>query len=123
VGKLENEAYTLLDSILVSKASDLALKGRYGEAEGLLNPLTHTSEPSTEALDLLAKIYAQQGMILEARNAWKIALQFDPNNQDYVKAIAKCERVVVPDFKWSKLFYLVFLLLIIIITSLIFIIK
>ena len=112
MGKLEDAKYNLIDSIIISKATDLARKGRYVEADGLLNPLIQTPEPSTKALDLLAKIYAQQGMILEARNAWKLALQFDPNNPNYVKAIQKCERVVVPDFKGRALFlYPIFILL------------
>jgi len=110
---LEIEEYDLMDSIIISKATELARDQRYDEAEGLLKHIIQDYEPSARALDLLGKIYAQQGKILEARSAWKLALQIDPNNHDYVNAMKKCESVLVPDYRGRALYYLIILILLI----------
>jgi len=62
---------------LLSRAKALAWQGRYENAELVLESLPHHSP---EALDLLARIRAQQGLLREAATLWAEASRIEPGN-------------------------------------------
>ena len=68
----------------------LARKGEYVEAENLLEPLCNNDNLRIEAIDLLAKVYAQQGKINQAQALWLKALQRDPSNIHFLSALRMC---------------------------------
>jgi flagellar motor protein MotB len=75
-------------------AALMARKGRYDEALRTLGQAVIVGECSdAEALDLQARIYVQQGMLLRAESCWTEALQKDPGNADFVAALARLRRV------------------------------
>jgi type VI secretion system protein ImpK len=55
--------------------------GRYAAAEELVRPLVDSAEIRVAALDLLARIFAQQGRLSEAQDCWGLALEADPSNE------------------------------------------
>jgi tetratricopeptide (TPR) repeat protein len=82
-----------IGQILLERARTLARRGKLQKAEEILAPLTNEGEEqvSLGALDLLAKIYAQQGRFEEAKALWIRALQIDPSNENFRRAIHLCE--------------------------------
>jgi tetratricopeptide (TPR) repeat protein len=86
-------AKRLLDQFAVSQAADLALSGSYTSAESLLRELIQRSDAPTEALDLLARICAQQGRVVEAAELWRRALDADPANSAYQAAMVRLNRM------------------------------
>ncbi len=69
-------------------AVDLARGGRYDEAERYArNVAEHESSLRAQALELLGKIYAQQGRYLDAERCWMQALSIDPSNLSIRRAI------------------------------------
>ena len=81
----------LLESVTLALAASLARKRRFKEAEDLLLPLIVESESQDDALDLLAKVYAQQGKIEEAQHLWQQALRNDPGNRHFQEALEDCK--------------------------------
>lgn len=79
--------HSLLDQLEFERARNLAEVGNYAEAKMILIKLLQITNTPT-VMDLLARIYAQQGLINEARSMWEKALMIDPINPDYVKALA-----------------------------------
>jgi hypothetical protein len=78
------------EQVRFARAAELARSGRYLEAEGLLSPNgRESSDP--KALDLLARISAQQRMYGRARQLWGNALRQEPGNANYERAI-QCTR-------------------------------
>jgi len=78
------------------EASDLARIGRYTDAENLLKTFIDW-ENSTFALDLLARISAQQGKLDQASGYWERALILSPTNlnfQESYKFITKSQRPI-----------------------------
>lgn len=71
----------------LSLAASLARLGRYDEAQPWL--LEAAKEPSLRpgALDLRARILAQQGRYLEAESHWLEAVRLDPGNPSFRKAL------------------------------------
>jgi LysM repeat protein len=82
----------LLESVTLSRAAELARSRKLKQAEELVSTLVNRPDASIASLDLLAKIYAQQGRMEEARPLWKRALQKDPSNPHFQKALARCEK-------------------------------
>lgn len=80
----------LLETILLARATLLARKGELTQAEALLIPLTNRSDSRIEALDLLGKVYAQQGEIKQAQATWLKALQREPSNLHFLGALRLC---------------------------------
>lgn len=79
-----------VDRRLFAAASLTARKGLYAEASQLLRQAREANECSdAEALDLQARICAQQGMLVRAEACWLEALRHDPGNTAYVDAIAR----------------------------------
>jgi Flagellar motor protein len=72
------QASRLLATAFVSRAAAAARDGRLDDAEPLIAEAL-IAQRSIEALDLLARIRAQQGRLLEAEAAWSEALRNDPN--------------------------------------------
>jgi len=88
----ESTSYSqLLELVILARAAVLARKGKLEQAELLLLPLANESQSQTDTFDLLAKIYAQQGRTEEARALWLRALQKEPSNTRFLRAIARCE--------------------------------
>ncbi len=81
----------LLESVTLALAASLARKGRFKEAEDMLLPLIADSESQDDALDLLAKVCAQQGKIEEAQHLWQQALRNDPGNRHVQEALEDCK--------------------------------
>ncbi|TNY38024.1 OmpA family protein [Thermomonospora catenispora] len=72
-------AQAAVREIVVAQARTLARHGRYLEAEGLLRGLTRDGgEPDAGVLDLLARVYAQQGRLEEADRCWAEAERLAP---------------------------------------------
>jgi tetratricopeptide (TPR) repeat protein len=84
----------LLESVTLALAASSARKGRFKEAEDLLSPLIVESESQDDALDLLAKVYAQQGKIEEAQHLWQQALKNDPGNRLFQEALQDCKEIL-----------------------------
>jgi len=75
---------------ILKRAALLARKGEHVEAENLLEPLCNNDNLRIEAIDLLAKVYAQQGKINQAQALWLKALQRDPSNIHFLSALRMC---------------------------------
>jgi len=84
----------LLESVTLALAASSARKGRFKEAEDLLSPLIMESESQNDALDLLAKVYAQQGKIEEAQHLWQQALKHDPDNRLFQESLQDCKEIL-----------------------------
>jgi outer membrane protein OmpA-like peptidoglycan-associated protein len=86
----------MLDQLAMAQVTDLARRGRFAEAEGLIDELW--GEPdnlSPLTLDLLGRIRCQQGRFHEAEVLWSKALGADPDNESYragLRRIAKMRR-------------------------------
>ena len=80
-----------LAQLALSKAAELARRGNFQEAEELIAGLGSGKEQPA-ALDLLARIRAQQGRWLEAEAFWKQALQQDPTNPAYLEGLQYIQR-------------------------------
>ncbi len=79
----------LMDQVVLAQAADLARAGRYSEAESLLLEMTRSEEAVPAALDLLARIHAQQGRLAEASALWQRAIQHEPGNQAFTAALQR----------------------------------
>ncbi len=85
----------LLLQVTLSQATTLARAGRYQDAEGLLSELPRDEAATPRGLDLLARIRAQQGRLLEAEALWSQASAIDTTNEAYraaLRRIAKMQR-------------------------------
>lgn len=80
----------LLIQLILAQATILARAGRYAEAEQLLTGLPDEQE-APAALDLHARICAQQGRWSEAREHWERALQLDATNEAYAAGLLRLE--------------------------------
>ena len=70
----------LLQQVALAEATRLARAGNYSAAEELLADLVAANPPNLAALDLLARVRAQQGALLEAETLWRKLLQLDPHH-------------------------------------------
>jgi type VI secretion system protein ImpK len=86
---LEAHAATLMAQALLSRATSLARLGSYDSAELVLSSLPRTLP---EAVDLLAKIRAQQGRMRAAAELWTEALCLDPSNARYRSSLRRAEQ-------------------------------
>lgn len=86
---------TIAAQAALTVASGLARAGRHGEAEAAVKEMLPHYETTPSALDLLARIRAQQGRLLEAEALWTQASGLDPDNEAYrtaLRRIAKIQR-------------------------------
>lgn len=80
-----------------SAAITLARKGQYAEASRLLKAAVVRGECSeADALDLQARIYAQQGMHMEAEACWRKAMELNNSNPEYLMAVERLRRSRLP---------------------------
>lgn len=79
----------LVTDVLIH-AGALARRGDLLQAEDLLRTLSDRDSSRVEVIDLLAKIYAQQGKIDQAQALWLKALQQDPSNIRFLSALRIC---------------------------------
>ncbi len=86
-------ASTVIQSLVFAQAAALARKGQLIQSEELLTALIKDGNYSIEAIHLLARIYAQQGLIEEAKTLWKRALELDPLNKEFSRALKRCSRM------------------------------
>jgi predicted Zn-dependent protease len=84
----------LVDSLILARAAALARKGELKTAETLLMPLASNPEATTNILDLLAKVYAQQWKIAEAQSLWLRALNIEPSNKHFLRALIRCADLI-----------------------------
>src|SRR5437667_4862051 len=77
--------------LVLASAAELARQNRHADAERLLVSLP-ADAITAPALDLLARIYAQQGRYGDAEAKWMSAIQLDPSNQDYLTSLKAAER-------------------------------
>ena len=87
-------------------AGALARRGDLLQAEDLLRTLSDSDSSRIEAIDLLAKIYAQQGKIDQAQALWLKALQRDPYNIHFLSALRSCACLKKSRFEQFVLRYL-----------------
>ena len=72
-------------------AYTLASAKRYGEAEALLLSDAELAK-TTEALDLLARVYAEQGDVAEARRIWQNIQMHHPEHRPSALALKNLDR-------------------------------
>lgn len=77
---IDGEASHLLHEFAVSHATELAREGAYDRAEALLRPAVERPDAPSSALDLQARVCAQQGRLGEAARFWQRVLDKEPNN-------------------------------------------
>jgi len=78
---------------LFASATSLARKGRYADATKLLRCALEAGDCSeAEALDLQARIYAQQGLYLQAEACWRQAKSHDATDEKFDDALARLRR-------------------------------
>ena len=85
---MQSEERDLLS--IINQASESALHGNYLQAEGLLKPLIEKGNCRMEVLDLMARIYAQQGKYQEAQKLWLLLIEKDPSNLHFISALKMC---------------------------------
>lgn len=90
-GAHDNQSAIHSDLInILQRAAVLARKGDLSLAENLLTPLIEGNNLRIETMDLLAKIYAQQGRIDQAQALWLKASQREPSNLHFLAALRLC---------------------------------
>ncbi len=80
----------LMVTNILTRAVALARKGDLLQAENLLKTLPDSDNSRIEVIDLLAKVYAQQGKTDQAQALWLKALQRDPSNIRFLSALRMC---------------------------------
>jgi Flp pilus assembly protein TadD len=84
----------LLESVALARAALLARRGKLKQAETLLVPIARRLPSRTSALDLLAKVLAQQERMEEAQQVWLRALQIEPCNIHFLRALICCAKSI-----------------------------
>ncbi len=77
---LDARAASLLDEFALSQAAQLARDGAYDRAESMLRPAVERADAPVAALDLQARLCAQQGRLAEAACWWQKLLEKEPGN-------------------------------------------
>lgn len=88
-----DSAISLLSKALLPKAAELARAGKYLEAECLLEHLIQEGNELPAIFDLMARIRAQQGRLLEAQSYWADAIQLSNSKDIYRAAIKRIEHL------------------------------
>jgi len=107
-----SNSQALVTDVLIH-AGALARRGDLLQAEDLLKTLSDRDNSRIEVLDLLARIYAQQGKIDQAQALWIKALRGDPSNVHFLSALKLCACLKKPRFEQFVLRYLWVLLVVI----------
>jgi nucleoid-associated protein YgaU len=88
MAEINNFLKTSMGNFLYPYTQELATKGRYKEAEDILDPVLQ-HHPTPKHFILLGKIKAQQGQYEEAVVSLEKALELDPQNEEAKAAIKK----------------------------------
>lgn len=88
-----DSAISLLSKSLLPKAAELARAGKYFEAECLLEHLIKEGNELPAIFDLMARIRAQQGRLLEAQSYWADAIQLSNSKDIYRTALKRIEHL------------------------------
>lgn len=88
-----DSSISLLGRALLPKAAELARSGKYLEAECLLQHLIQEGSELPAVFDLLARVRAQQGRLLEAQSYWADAIQLSSAKDFYRAALKRIERL------------------------------
>jgi flagellar motor protein MotB len=96
-----SSAIDLLSQAILPKVAELARAGKYQEAEGLLQHLLQEGAAIPALFELLAKILAQQGRLMEAQTYWVEALNCDRANE-YYRAALKCVEHLQSHPAWTR---------------------
>ena len=115
--KDSSQQNTMLDAI--NRASTFARNGNLEQATQLLEPLYKNNNAPKEVIDLLAKVYAQQGKIEQAQALWLKILELDPSDLHVLSALKLCAYYQKPKyehflFRYSWLLILILLWFIVI---------
>jgi lipopolysaccharide biosynthesis regulator YciM len=82
----------LIGTANLAMAARFARNRQYSQAEQIILPLINMPKPRSDALNLLAKIYAQQGRFQNAAAIWRLAQSQEPDNRQFQLALIECER-------------------------------
>ncbi len=93
-GQDDTSGSPIEETVTLAWAAVLARKGRLKQAEALLQPLAQKPQATANVLDLLAKVYAQQTRIEEARSLWLRAVQLYPDNTHFYRALIRCANLL-----------------------------
>jgi Tfp pilus assembly protein PilF len=102
----------MVTDILV-RAGALARRGDLLEAENLLRTLSDSDSKRIEVIELLARVYVQQGKIDQAQAMWLQALQRYPSNTHFLSALRLCACYKKPRFEQFVSRYLWLLLVVV----------
>jgi Flp pilus assembly protein TadB len=90
---------TQLATLALGAAAEMARAGKHSAALDLLSTLAVEQTSSPEALDLLARIHAQQGSYDKAEVLWMRAAEERPSNQGYQLALHRLRRIAESPFQ------------------------
>ena len=90
-------------SLVLARAGRLARRGRLSEAAAFLIRRAHDPNVPVAVLDLLARIYAQQGRFAEASVLWQRAIHREPGNQASAAALRRIAALQRPT-RWLRFF-------------------
>jgi tetratricopeptide (TPR) repeat protein len=121
-GKMPTEEQGLLS--VMNSAVEVAQCRNYLQAEALLVPFIEKENCRMEVLDLMARIYAQQGKYQQAQKLWLLLIKDDPSNLHAISALRTCairQKPAIESFsyQYSWLLILVLFWLILVISILI----
>ena len=86
------------------RATALARKGHYAEAlTALQTAFAEGDCTEAQALDLKARIHAQQGYGLVAESCWERARKLDPGNPSYDRALAHLRKRQRPGTRFARI--------------------
>ncbi|MET2984074.1 OmpA family protein [Aureibaculum conchae] len=83
-----------------SLATEAVSKGNFSLANKYISGLTDTNGDDPILLDLRAKIYAQQGKLIEAGSLWKKCVTHDPENNKYNEALSRINKLQKTKVTW-----------------------
>jgi len=97
--EMTDPEYILLQ-LELGRAALYARDGNYVQAELLLSHLIQNHGESISVLDLHARVLSQQGKLSEAEALWKRALEHEPDNVGFRKALERIYEIRRRTAKW-----------------------
>lgn len=95
----------------LNAATRAARKGHFQEAEMLLASLPVDGSLGAATLDLKARVYAQQGRLVEAQLCWMEAVRQSPGNEVYRRSLHYVTHALRPSRLPAAFFIIVIVLL------------
>lgn len=100
INVVSNALYKLLFNHYYSLATQAASKGNFLLANKYISDLTDTHGDKPILLDLRAKIYAQQGKLIEAKSLWNKCVTQNPENNKYHEALSRINKLLKTKVTW-----------------------